>query len=437
MSPSPSAASGSNTISAPDLPPLYPKQQAAIFDPARYVCIEASTKSGKTAGCIVWILARAWNDGAEGRNYWWVAPVYQQARIAFERLKGLLRQWAKPGPRTWTPREVDLAIDLSTGSRISFRGSDKPDTLYGEDVYAAVIDEASRCKEDAWHAIRSTLTATRGPIRIIGNVRGRQNWAYRMARRAQAGHDGMAYHRLIAADAVAAGILEADEIEDARAQLPDAVFRELYLAEPSDDGGNPFGMAALRACQIPAVASGEPRWFGVDLAKSQDWTVICGLDSEGRVAYLDRFQRDWLATRNAVQKAIGTRTAEIDSTGVGDPIVEDLQRVARNVKGFKFTGPSKQQLMEGLASAVQQGEIRVPDNWLLRELEVFEYQYTRTGVRYSAPEGLHDDGVCALALAIRAKRLGTAADLGIRLIGNEPHDEQIVSETSDIGWNRF
>ena len=42
--------------------------------------------------------------------------------------------------------------------------------------------------------------------------------------------------------------------------------------------------------------------------------------------------------------------------------------------------------------------IAVPD-----ELETFEYVYTRTGVRYSAPDGLHDDCVCALALAVHAR----------------------------------
>jgi len=55
--------------------------------------------------------------------------------------------------------------------------------------------------------------------------------------------------------------------------------------------------------------------------------------------------------------------------------------------------------MEGLASAIQQKMIAFPSGWLTSELEAFEYEYTRTGVRYSAPEGLHDDGVCALALA--------------------------------------
>ncbi|MGL4640916.1 MAG: hypothetical protein ACRCVX_14425, partial [Shewanella sp.] len=57
--------------------------------------------------------------------------------------------------------------------------------------------------------------------------------------------------------------------------------------------------------------------------------------------------------------------------------------------------------MEGLASALQQQAIGVFDEMLINELESFEFEYTRTGVRYNAPEGLHDDGVCALALAKR------------------------------------
>lgn len=77
-----------------------------------------------------------------------------------------------------------------------------------------------------------------------------------------------------------------------------------------------------------------------------------------------------------------------------------------NVEGFVFTSPSKQMLLEGLAVAIQQGEIRYPDGLLVTELEAFEYTYTRTGVRYSAPEGLHDDAVCALALAVRCKGQG-------------------------------
>jgi hypothetical protein len=40
-------------------PWLYPAQERAIFCPARYAVIEASTKSGKTVGCIIWLLEQA------------------------------------------------------------------------------------------------------------------------------------------------------------------------------------------------------------------------------------------------------------------------------------------------------------------------------------------------------------------------------------------
>ena len=210
-----------------DRPPLYPKQEAAIFHPARYAVIEASTKSGKTHGCIAWLFEQA-VQGGPGDQYWWLAPVLAQARIAFTRLKASLPHGI------YTTNESDSTITLRNGAVIAFKSAEHPDSLYGEDVQAVVIDEATRVKEAAWHAVRSTLTATRGPVRIIGNVTGRQNWAYRLARRAEAGAPDMHYARITAADAVAAGVLEAAEVEDARQQLPAHIFRQLYYAEPAD-----------------------------------------------------------------------------------------------------------------------------------------------------------------------------------------------------------
>jgi hypothetical protein len=181
--------------------------------------------------------------------------VYGQAKIAFRRLKaGLPRE-------SYSPNESDLTLTLINGARIVCKSAEKPDNLYGEDVFAAVFDEASRAREEAWHALRSTLTATRGKVRIIGNVKGRKNWAYKLARRAESGEPGMSYQKITAYDAIDAGILSEGEIEDARRQLPDNVFRELYLAEPSDDEGNPFGMIAIRDCITP-LSNDAPGVFG-------------------------------------------------------------------------------------------------------------------------------------------------------------------------------
>lgn len=420
------------------LPKLYPKQYEAIYCPARYVIIEASTKVGKTAGNLIWIVSIAWEQGKTGRNYWWVAPIYSQAKIAYSRLKNMLAK-TDPTKTIWKCNESELWVELSSGGRIWFKGADDPDSLYGEDVHAAVIDEATRCKTEAWHAVRSTLTATNGPVRIIGNVKGRKNWAYDLGRKARDGAPNMAYFKLTAWDAVDGGILKKEEVEDAKRMLPDAIFRELYLAEPSDDGGNPFSIKSIERCTLPYLSEGPAVCYGIDLAKSSDYSVICGLDSEMRVCTLERWQSDWGTTRRKIIDIIGDTAALIDSTGVGDPIVEDIQRELPQVEGFKFSSQSKQQIMEGLAASIQREELHFPDGWLREELESFEYEYTRTGVRYSAPAGLHDDGVCALALAVK-RHASCDGDFDFRIIGCDRHIMERKIEfdgNEDNSWHKL
>jgi phage FluMu gp28-like protein len=399
-------------------PDLYPKQFSAIYDPHRYSLIEASTKAGKTIGCIIWIVERAL-CGQPEQNFWWIAPVSDQALIAFNRMK------------QYIPRElfaVDMTrkiIKLANGAKIWFKSGDKPNSLYGEDVYAAVIDEASRFKEEAYIAIRSTLTYTKGPIRIIGNVRGSKNWFYRMARKAQRDQllgitSEMGYHKIVAADAVAAGVLEQQEIDDARGQMPEAWFRELYYAEPSADGGNPFGLQHIEACVKPDLGGGvcskkPPRAWGWDIARSHDFFAGIALDEDGAVCRFVHHQgMPWGEITNTIVQAHKDGTAGlVDSTGSGDQIVEDAQRRLSgigpnefcNLQGYVFTNASKQRLMEGLAHAIQTRTVWYPEGVIKDELEQFEFiiSLPSTGsvpiVRYSAPAGYHDDCVCALALA--------------------------------------
>ncbi|MHC2315160.1 phage FluMu gp28-like protein [Bradyrhizobium diazoefficiens] len=398
-------------------PKLYAKQTAAFFEPkdaqgnpARYSWIEGSTKSGKTVSCMAWLVEQAMLKGKPGREFWWVAPVSGTAKIAFGRIKRGLK-----GKKIIN--HTDMTITIGNGAVLRFKSAEKPDNLYGEDVWAAVMDEASRMREEAFYAVRSTLTATRGPIRIIGNVKGRKNWFFIGSRKAEAGEPNHSYHKITAADAVAAGVFPQEELDDARAALPEAVFNELYFCIPTDDGGNPFGLKHIRA-NIAPMSKKPTVAFGGDLAKSIDWTVLHGLDEDGCTSEHHRFQLSWKATIMRVRLICGYITSFLDSTGVGDPIVEELQDgngENSNFKGYKFTQASKQMLMEGLAVAIQQNEIQYPEGVIVNELESFEYEYTRTGVRYTAPEGMHDDCVMALALAVHAKKNRAAQPQGLIL----------------------
>jgi hypothetical protein len=380
-------------------PFLYPYQTAILNCPARFTICEASTKVGKTASHIVWLFEQALVCKAN-QSVWWVAPTVAQAKIAFDRMKVQITD-----KEIYKANESLRTITLVTGAKIEFKTADKADNLYGDDVYAFVFDEFTRAREAAWFALRSTITSTGGKGKFIGNVKGKKNWGHKMAMRAKTEDDkDYKYFKITAYDAAAAGMRTKDgrpfieEIEAAKRDLPDSVFKELYLAEASEDGSNPFGLDHIRRC-IYDESDREPICHGADLAKKRDWTVLTSLDQFGSVTKgWKRFQKDWKQTTEEIL-SLPKGPIAIDSTGVGDPIGEDISSKRDDVELFVFTSRTKQQLIEGLAVAIQKRLISFPEGIISHELEQFEFVYTREGVRYSAPSGEHDDCVMSLALA--------------------------------------
>jgi len=218
--------------------PNFAKYQTDIlYCSARFTITEASTKIGKTFSHIFWLyeISHGYENGVcvdsdvEGKNYWWVAPSHGQAKIAFKRLKKTLRQ--VPG---YLFNNSLKTIETPLGSVIHFKTSADDDALYGEDVYGCVLDEAPRAKYDAFVAIRSTLTFTKGKCKLIGNFGGISNWMHQLKEKAVSDPENYAYFKVTAWDAVDAGILSRAEIEQAQRDLPPKIFKQLYLAEEQE-----------------------------------------------------------------------------------------------------------------------------------------------------------------------------------------------------------
>ena len=153
--------------------------------------------------------------------------------------------------------------------------------------------------------------------------------------------------------------------------------------------------------------------MGVDLAETEDYTVMTVLDTTtNKIVHIDRFKgRDYpLQKKQIIAKAERYNNARIvlDASGVGRPVYEDLRESGVFVEDFVFTGKSKEELIGKLIVAIEEKYIKIPDiPVLIDELKSFEYQYRnpKTGlplrtIRYSAPQGYHDDCVDSLALAI-------------------------------------
>jgi hypothetical protein len=93
----------------------------------------------------------------------------------------------------------------------------------------------------------------------------------------------------------------------------------------------------------------------------------------------------------------------VDSTGLGDVVLETLERVGVPVEGVKFTNSNKAQMVERLAGLIEKGKLRYPPlEILMGELEAYEATTGPTGtVRYGSPSGMHDDAATSLFLATK------------------------------------
>lgn len=272
-------------------PELTDYQEEILYNGKRFTVTEASTKAGKTFSHIWWLFERAhqpWNK--EGYNHWWVAPVFGQTKIAFKRLAKKVRNQTG-----YITSIGNLSITCPNGAVIQFKSAKDPDTLYGEDVYSIVFDEAPRAKVEAHYALRSTITATKGMYKLIGNFGGVSNWVHQLKEKAMDKESEYYYKKITAWDAVEAGILDRMEIIQAQKDLPPNVFAQLYLAEETESEDMLCTYSAINDLWTNTFVSEGQRAIITDIALHGSDKFVISVWSGFRVIYwkeIDKIDAD-------------------------------------------------------------------------------------------------------------------------------------------------
>lgn len=380
-----------------ELPRPHAGQCRVLRGSARFTVLCCGRRWGKTTFGMVRAAERALRDGLP---VGWFAPTYRYLAEPWRLMVRALR------PAVVRASEESRRIELVGGGLIQFWSLDSGDAGRGSKYGHVVIDEAAMVRnlEAAWHeSVRPTLTDFAGSADFLSTPKGRSGF-HALYLRGEAGGEWQSWRCPSGENPV----LPAGEIEAARMGLPDRAFRQEYLAEFVDDVGAVFPGVRLAVdagrTENEDAVEGRSYRVGVDVARVRDWTVITVLDDTGRQVMLDRFQGfSWerLAERVAKVARRYRATVTVDATGVGDPVCEALRRLGVRVRPFRFTAQSKPQLIERLAMRLERGEVRLMDVPVqTAELEAFGYVALEAGaVRLEAPAGLHDDTVCALALA--------------------------------------
>ena len=332
----------------------------------------------------------------------WFSPTY----------KLLIEVWAEIvealKPVTVRKNVQERRIETINGGLVEMWSLDDPDAGRGRKYMRAIVDEAAMVRDlyGIWNAaLRATLVDMRGDAWFLSTPKG-HNGFWQLFQNGQ--DDQQSEWASWVRPTLSNPYIDPGEVEAARLALPDRVFRQEFLAEFIDDAGGVFRgvMQAATATEQSGRITGHDYVIGVDWGKHNDFTVLAVVDmTTNELCYLDRFNQIDYAVQTSRLKALASRfqpvTVTAESNAMGEPIIEQLQRDGLPVQAFKTTNATKTAVIDALAMAFEQGAIRIlNDPVLVGELQAYEMERLPSGMlRYSAPEGMHDDTVIALALA--------------------------------------
>ena len=362
---------------------------------ARFKVLSAGRRWGKTRLGVNECLDVA----AQGGRAWWVSPSYKTSEVGWRPLRQIVRKI--PGAEI---RLVDRVVNFPGGGFVAVRSADNPDSLRGEGLDFVVMDECAFMQKEAWtEAIRPALSDRQGKVLFISTPKGR-NWLWEIYQRGVSGEDGWQSWTFPTSSNP---FIAKEEIEAAKRDLPEMIFRQEYLAEFIDDAGGVFRRVQEAAVLEPKeYEEGKQYIAGVDVAASVDFTVVSVLDAESKeMVYLDRFNRvDYpvlIDRLESVYHRYHLTSMVVETNSIGRPVIDELATRGLNIVPFTTTSATKQAIIQSLQSALENGSILVLNNpVLIGELLSFESKRAPSGsFTYSAPDGMHDDCVMSLAIA--------------------------------------
>ena len=382
-----------------ELPRPHPAQAKIISEAGRFnVCV-----NGRRWGKTVLGLDRLVAGALQGAPTSWWAPSYRTLQDVWREASSTLQ------PVIVDKSETEHRLLLTGGGSVEFWSTDSAgDSARGRKYALAVVDEAAMVQnlEQFWQAtLRPMLADLRGSAWFLSTPKG-LNYFKTLFDRGQDPErkDWASWQMPTSSNPV----IDPAEIDAARQDMSEMSFAQEFLAQFVAWEGAVFRgiLAAATAPFNVEPERGHEYVIGVDWGRSIDYTVYCVIDVSTRcmVEIVRSNQVDYVL-QSARLKALCQKwrpsciVAEANS--IGQPIIEQLWRDGLPVQPFNTTNASKARIIEGLALAIERGQVRIlPDPVLLAELQSFQCERLPSGLmRYSAPPGSHDDTVMALALS--------------------------------------
>lgn len=354
-----------------------------------------------------------------------VAPSLRQSMILSDRIQDHLANLTPQQRRKWITKQQRTQILFSNQSRIIALPCSE-NLLRGYTAHVIIADEANFFQNDQdifYSILLPMLSTTNGTLIASSTPWNRDSVFYRFTQ-----DTGFRKYVVTCEEAVKAGLMTQQFIDQMKQLLPTERFQREYESQFVEDVDAWLTQSLIVSCidsnlepyDFQDMPKGE-FYVGVDFGKEQDYSVVLVVEKFPNAAKMVHVHRFPLHTEFA--SVIGyvkslqdrwqtVRAVYADITGVGGYIVEDMVRSGiQNIKGVNFTVQSKEEMATILREKMRTSQLKIPyvptrrleDIDLTAELNIEKYELMKTGhLRFSHPEGGHDDVFWSVALAVYA-----------------------------------
>jgi hypothetical protein len=385
-----------STVTKIEIPRPYPLQREIIDHPAKRKVVCAGRRAGKTVMAAVMATERF----LAGQRVLLSSTSQEQADVFWS----YIRNWLWPAISEYDMYKNEVRRVIQHGdAQIRVKTGHNPDALRSDHADLLILDECARLDPTAWQMVGAPMLADSDGDAVFISTPMRRNWFFELYTKGQGDDPRWASWNF---STHANPHLKPQALASLIEDMTDDAYQQEIEARFLDNAGSVFR-------NIDSICTGhrhEPYAgnfvIGIDWAQVTDYTVAVVLDTDRRtVVDYDRFRRmDWALQRGRIQTLFDKwRPTNIvaERNSIGSPNIEALQRDGLPVQAFDTTPSSKPPLIESLVLAFDRNEIVVLNDDVMRsELMAYERTVSSTGrSKYSAPDGMHDDTVMALALA--------------------------------------
>lgn len=368
----------------------------------KYVVLTTGRQWGKTL--LAQNLLLKWALQTPNQTLMWVSPVYSQCRKVFN---DITKAIADSGV-VIENNKSNLLMKFFNGSVIHFKSGERPDTLRGYTLDYCIVDEAGFIKDDVWNLVLKQTVLVKGKkILFISTPRGK-NYLYSLALRGQ--DETQNSYLFLKGSSYDTPYISKDELDEAKASLPEDIFRQELLGDFIDSGGEVFNDID-RYCVLTNYTPPQQKnkyWAGVDFGRQNDYSVLTIFDDNGNlVGFYRQRHKPWgdIITSIAQKLREYNATCQVEVNSIGDVLYEQLKQKYSNVEPFLTTNTSKQNIVEDFIYGTNEGLIKLPTEELnpslYNELKAFTYDYNLKSrkISYGAVEGAHDDIIMSMCIA--------------------------------------